>query len=257
MRLEARKDSGIDAVYNADEWPATHQQLAVGMTDAGTNGNLSNRNPILIGLLLLASGLALNYLLERHNIFKVWENSRYAISWADLFYPPLCVFLCLTGLALAVGGVMRRATIRQLRPYVLAVAIPLTILHTLFSFGMQFVATGADRLGECPGLDRAATSSNVIPESKVTPGRPAVGCGVQRRGIFLSYYNDIAVFGVTDAAGQQRVLDEVAEQLRQGHTHPVQVAFYEKENWSVGKLENGRTLGSRGPQKLIRIVNIG
>jgi hypothetical protein len=227
------------------------------MADALTNGDRSHRNPIAIGVLLLASGLSLNYLFERHNTFKLWENSRYAISWADVFYPPLCVFLCLMGLALALGGVTNRATIRQLRPYVLAVAIPLTILHTLFSLGMQFVATGADRLGECPGLDQAAASSNVIPESKVTPGRPAVGCGVERRGIFLSYYNDIAVFGVTDAAGQQRVLDEVAEQLRQAHTHPVQVMFYEKENWSVRKLENGRTFGSRGPQKLIRIVNIG
>ncbi len=226
------------------------------MVDEPTHGDRSDRNPIAIGVLLLASGLALNYLFERHNIFKVRENSRYAISWADMFYPPLCVFLSLTGIALALGGLMRRATIRQLRPYVLAVAIPLTILHTLFSFGMQFIATGADRLGECPGLDQAAASSGLIPESKVTPGRPAVGCGVQRRGIFLSYYNDMAVFGVTDAPGQQRILDEVAEQLRQAHAHPVQVMFYERENWSVRKLENGRTFGSRGPQKLIRIVNI-
>src|ERR1700719_1156385 len=131
------------------------------MADALTNGDRINRNPIVIGLLLLASGLVLNYLFERHNIFKVWENSRYAISWADMFYPPLCVFLSLTGIALALGGLMRRATIRQLRPYVLAVAIPLTILHTLFSFGMQFIATGADRLGKCPGLDQAAASSGL------------------------------------------------------------------------------------------------
>jgi hypothetical protein len=227
------------------------------MADALTNGNRSQGNPIAIGVLLLASGLALNYLFERKNIFKVWENSRYAISWADVFYPPLCVFLSLAGIVLVVGGAISRTRIRRLLTHAFAIVIPLTVLYTLFSFAMQFIQTGADRLGECPGLDQAAASSNVIPESEVTPGRPAVGCGVERRGIFLSYYNDMAVFGVTDAAEQQRVLDEVAEQLRQAHTHPVQVMFYEKENWSVHKLENGRTFGSRGPQKLIRIVNIG
>lgn len=181
------------------------------MVDAPTNGDLTDRNPIVIGVLLLASGLALNYLFERHNILKVWENSVYPISWADLWYPPLCIFLCLTGLVLAIGGALRGAAIQRLRRYVLMIAIPLTLGYTLFSFAMQFMASGADRLGECPGLDEAASNSNVIPESKGRPGHPAVGCEVERRGVFLSYYNYIWVFGVTDAVAQQRVLDGVAE----------------------------------------------
>jgi hypothetical protein len=218
------------------------------MTGTIANDNHGNRNLIMIAVLLMASGPAMNYLFERHNIFKVWENSPYPLSWADVFYPPLCVFLSLTGVVLVVGAV-RRATVRQLLRYALAIVLPLTILHTLYSGAIQFVATGADRLGECP---------NVIPESKQTPGHPAVGCAVERRGIFLSYYNDIFVYGVTDAAAQQCVLDRVAEHFRQAHTHPVQVVFHEKENWSVRQLKNGRTFGtSRGPNKLIRVVNIG
>lgn len=232
-----------------------HLNEMVGTT---TNSDHDKRNPILIGLLLLVSGLALNYLFERHNVFKVWENSIYPISWSDIFYPPLCFFLSLTGIALTVGGAMRHVTVWQLRPYVLAIVIPLTILYILFNFGIQFIATGADRLGECPGLEQAASSTNVIPESKQRPGHAAVGCAVERRGIFLSYYNDIVVDGVTDAAAQQRVLDEVAEHFRQAHTHPVQVVFYERENWSVRQLKNGATFGtSRGPNRLIRVVNIG
>jgi hypothetical protein len=222
-----------------------------------TEDRHSNGKSLLVGLLLFAGGLGLNYLLERHNVFKLWENSPYPISWADAFYPPLCVFLALTGIITSVGGAISHATTRRLLRRAFTIAVPLTILHTLFTFGVQFVSTGADRSGECPGLDQAAANSNVIPESKITPGRPAVGCGGERRGIFLSYYNNLGVFGVTDAAAQQRVLDEVAEQLRQAHTHPVQVMFYESENWSVRKLENGRTFGSRGPRKLIRVVNIG
>lgn len=49
-----------------------------------------------------------------------------------------------------------------------AIAVPFTIFHTWFIFGIQFVATGADRLGECTGLVQAAASSNEIPESKVS-----------------------------------------------------------------------------------------
>src|SRR5438552_2200183 len=130
-----------------------------------TSGSRSNRNPIIIGLLLLASGLALNNLCERHNVFKIWENSAYPVSGLDVLYPPLCVFLSLTGIVLVVGGAIRRTTVRRLRSYVFAIVIPFTVLYALFSFGMQFIATGADRLGDCPGLVQAAASSNVIPES--------------------------------------------------------------------------------------------
>ncbi len=206
--------------------------------DAPSNGDRSGSTPILIGVLLLASGLTMNYLFERHNVFKLWENST-PVSWADVFYPPLCVFLSLTGIVLAVGGAISRASIRRLLRRAFAIVIPLTILYTLFTFAMQFMQTGADRLGECPGLNQAASVSNVIPASTWGPGQPAVGCEVERRGIFLSYYNYLSVYGITDAAAQQRVLDGVAEQLRQAHTHPVQVMFHDKENWSVRQLENG------------------
>jgi hypothetical protein len=226
------------------------------MNGAITNGIRSNTSPMILGVLLLASGLTLNYLFERHNIFKVGENSRYPISWADAFYPPICVFLAVTGIVLIVLAILR-TTIQRLLLYVFAIAIPLTVLYTLFAFAMQFVATGADRLGECPGLEQAASSSNVIPESKSRPGHPAVGCAVERRGMFLSYYNDLGIYGVTDAAAQQLVLDGVAAHLRQAHTHPVQVRFYEKENWTVRKGKNGVTVGLRGPETLIRVVDLG
>lgn len=222
-----------------------------------TNTNPVNRNTPIIGVLLLASGPTLNYLFERHNIFKLWENSRYPISWADVFYPPLCVLLSLTGIALVVGTATGHTGIQRLLRHSFAIVIPLTILYTFFAFAMQFIQTGADRLGECPGINQAASASNMIPESTFAPGHPAVGCEVERRGIFLSYYNYLSVWGVTDAAAQQSILEGVAEHFRIAHTHPVQVMFYDKENWSVRQLENGRTAISGRPSKLIRIVNIG
>ena len=135
-----------------------------------TEGNHRTRNTVLIGMFLLASGPALNYLFEHHNIVKLWENSRYPISGADLFYPPLCVFLSLTGIALVVGGAISRVSIQRLIRRTFVVVISLTVSYTLFAFAMQLMQTGADRLGECHGLIQAASVSNVIPDSKQRPG---------------------------------------------------------------------------------------
>ena len=217
----------------------------------------ANSRTVTVGALFLAGGLGINYLLERYNIFKVWENSRYPISWADLFYPPLCVFLSLTGVVLGIGGAIYRLPIRRLLRRAFAIVIPLTVLYTLFAFAMQFIQTGADRLGECQGLQQAAVSSNVIPESGWRPHQPAIGCGLERRGIFLSYYNEISIAGVGDAVAQQLVLDRITEQHRQARTHPVQVMFYEQGNWTVRQVKPGVTLGSGGPGKLLRVVSIG
>ena len=113
-------------------------------------------------------------------------------------------------------------------------AIPLTVLYSLFFFAMQFIQTGADRLGECAGLDQAASSSRVIPMSNVMPGYAAVGCGVERRGIFLAFYNDMYVYGVTDTAAQEQVLESMAEHYRQARTHPVRVMFTKKKTGRSG-----------------------
>jgi hypothetical protein len=210
----------------------------------------SNRDSVMVGALLLLGGLVINYMFERHNAFAVWVNSAYPVSWMDLLYPPLCVFLCLMGIVFAVGGMISRSmTSRRLAQYGFAIAIPLTILYTIFAFAIQFMQTGADRLGECAGLEQAAISSRVIPDLRGRSRHPAVGCGIDRRGIFLSLFNNMRVYDVTDAASQQRVLDEIAAHSRNAHTHPVQVMFYENEN--------GATFGVVGPNRLIRVVNIG
>jgi hypothetical protein len=217
------------------------------MFDTVGESGSSNRRTVGVGMLLLASGITLNYLFERHRLFA---------SWGDLFYPTSCFFLFLTGVVLSIGGVAR-GSIRRLLPYVFWIVIPVTLLYIGFYAGVQFIQTGADRLGECPGLDQAAASSNVIPESKWRPGQPAVGCGVERRGMFLSYYNTVGVHGVTEVGAQQRVVDNLTDYYRRVHTHPVTVMFYETENWTTRQGKNGVTFGSRGPEKLIRVVNIG
>lgn len=212
---------------------------------------------LAIGLSLLVAGLALNYLLERHDVFKVWENSPYPVSWIDLIYPPICVLLCLTGVVLLVGRVLREETVGKCLLYAFSMALPIAVLYTILVLALQFVATGADRLGECPGLDEAASSSNVIPQSQWRTGRVAVGCAVERRGIFLSHYNDVAVYGVIERKDQQRILDKLSDRYRFARTHPVQVRFFDKENVSTREGRNGVVFQKAGPVKLLRVVNIG
>lgn len=222
-----------------------------------TLANKDARRTISIGVVLLIAGPLVSYLLDRLNYFKVLENSRYQIAWADVFYPPLCAFLMVSGTVLVLAGLFRQATVRRSLPYLSAIAIPLTLLYTLFVFGMWFIDSGADRLGECPGLDEAAASSNVIPPSRMSPALPAVGCSVERRGLFLSDYNAVTVEGVTDMAEQRLVVEKIREQYHEAHTHPVQVVFRDKGTWIVRQGSNGTTFGSGYPGKIIRIVTIG
>jgi hypothetical protein len=208
-------------------------------------GNSSNRATVGIGLLLLATGLILNYIFERHS-FHV----------GDLLYPVLCFFLSLAGVFISVGGVAR-TSFRGLLPYAYATVLPLTILYFVFFYGIQFVQTGADRFGECTGLCQTVAASVVVPGSLSVPGRPAVFCSVERRGMFLSYYNQLTVYGVTDLAAQQKVLDGLTQHYRQAHTNPIQVMFYERENWTVRSGKSGVSSGARGPERLIRVATVG
>jgi hypothetical protein len=202
---------------------------------------------IWIGPVLIATALALNYRFERFS----------PLGWEDnLLQPVLCFFLFSVGIVLSLGG-FGRAPIKRLLLYAFCVAFPLTIIYSTFYVGMQFIQTGADRLGECQGLDSAVIASNVIPVSLALPGRAAEGCGVQRRGLFLSFYNSLTVWGVLDPADQQKILDSLAEYRHRTHGHPIRVMFFEKENWTVQQGKHGPGMGRRGPEKLIRVANIG
>ncbi len=212
---------------------------------------------VVPGLALMLTGLVLNYVLERHNPIKLWENSPYPISWADMYYPPFCVLLSLTGLFLFMDGTFFGRPRRVLGTCA-TLAGCVTVLFSAWMFVMQFVATGADRLGECKNIDSAANKSNLIPLSKWSGGRRAVGCAVERRGMFLSSYNDVEVSGVTDLAAQQRILNDLNEHYQTAHTHPIQVRFFEQENVTIRYGKDGRILSqTAGPVKLVRVATIG
>jgi hypothetical protein len=186
----------------------------------------------------------------------------YLGGWLDsLLLPTVAFFLTSTGLILFLVALVRRSIhgnlLRDLS-LVLLISIPLAALYGVSYLGMQFLQTGADILGDCNGLMQAANNSGDIPRSVSVPGKPAVGCAVERYGMFLSFYNDLIVWGVTSRTAQDRVLENVANYRRDVSTHPVRIGFYESENWRPLRVDaTGKGWGGqRGPEKLIRIVTL-
>jgi hypothetical protein len=212
---------------------------------------LKRRRSVRIAVLILLLGLLLDWAVEQYGFG----------DWPDLFVTTAAFFLVVTGIALFTIGLVRRSDLKNLwRPLLLTliVSVPLTILYGAFYFGMQYIQTGADRLGECPDLDQAANASNDVPESLWMPPLPAVGCAVERYGIFLSFYNRLTIRGVTDPTAQERILKNLSAYRRQHITHPIRVVFFEKQNWIQHPGKNGASWGERGPEpdKLLRVVNV-
>ncbi|MHB8527839.1 MAG: hypothetical protein ACYDD2_17075 [Candidatus Acidiferrales bacterium] len=233
------------------------------MTDTLARTRLWNRPRVRLGAALLILGFLLNYVLENEFFFRLGTRTAYQYlgGWPNLFLPIAAFYLALAGLVLFVFELKGRSASRNLHGRflpALLISLLFTVFYGIFYLGMQFLQTGADRLGECHGLEQAANTSHDIPESMVWPGHSAVGCSVEKYGMFLSYYNDLAVYGVTNRAAQDRVLHNLSAYHRKAHTHPMHIGFYEKENWGslvVGK--NGKGWGGkRGPEKLLRVVTL-
>jgi hypothetical protein len=221
------------------------------------------RQDVLLGALLIVAGLSVNYVLEHHIFLKpgMLSPGGYLGSWPDVYLPSLAFLLTVSGAILLGFGLKRhisRGTSKWRFLPAFLVAILLTIPYCAFYLGMQFISTGADRLGECAGLVQAANGSHDVPDSQSFPGEPAVGCALERYGMFLSYYNDLAVFGVTDSSAQTRVLQDLSDYREKFHTRPMHVAFYEKQNVMPLRFDKqGKSWGwQAGPAQLLRLATL-
>jgi len=212
---------------------------------------------------LLVAGLLVNYVAEKHSFIPLGVHPP-GNTWGglpDLFVPVAAFYLTLAGLILFVFALRARQAFGKLSEGLmisLLTSVPLTILYATFFFGMQWIASGTDRLGECPGLDAAATASHEIAQSLAVPGHTDVGCSVQRYGMFLASYNEISIYGAVDPDAQEHVLKNLSDYHKAADTHPIRVVFYEKENWGpllVDKDGKGWG-GKRGPENIIRVVTI-
>jgi hypothetical protein len=231
---------------------------------AAEQKRFSKRLETSISACLFVAGLLVNYIAERHSFMPLGAHSPESAwgGWLDVFVPVVAFYLGSTGLVLFGLALQGRPTTGEFRSgfvQSLPISLPLTALYAIFFLGMQFFATGADRLGECPGLVRAAINSGEITEQfRYAPHGPAVGCGNQRYGMFLSTYNHVSMDGVTEWEAQEHVLRNLADYRKEFDTHPIRVMFYEKENWIASPIDKESKGGGLrwGPRNLLRVVTL-
>jgi hypothetical protein len=168
--------------------------------------------------------------------------------------------ICSLGDAVGIlSGVMILA--RSLRPYVsttrsmvLASALLIAFIGWYPWSALVLAVQKSGDLGHCQDFVDAAVQTNVVPQSVSAPGQPAVFCEIAEYGILRSRYQVVGIYSVP--RDQQR---EVLTALTTAHQHvngaPVQVLFYERENWQTWTSKDGRfTGGSRGPEKIQRVA---
>jgi len=110
--------------------------------------------------------------------------------------------------------------------------------------------------GHCDDLRQPAIQTGLIPQSVSQPNLPSVFCLVAEYGIFRSHYQVLEIYGVP-RQGQATVLEAVRNTRLRLQTEPVQVLFYDRENWRTwSNPKNGASGGSRGPETVQRVVVI-
>lgn len=125
----------------------------------------------------------------------------------------------------------------------------------LFSFLASAVQKSVD-LGHCHDLIDAAIQTNVIPQSVSSPGQAAAFCSMADYGILRSSYQVIETYSVPRDQ-QGKVLAAVTATYHRVNGAPVQVVFYDRENWQVQRARDGKVIGgSRGPEKIQRVAVI-
>jgi hypothetical protein len=123
-----------------------------------------------------------------------------------------------------------------------------------FYYLMATVTTGNDVL-ECKAITGLVISQHAIPESVSTPGRPAIFCNPEVRGLFLNRFDHLRIYGVTDKSQQDSILETL--EPRPAQSREITVDFYDKENWKTwSDSGTGRRGGDRGLEIPIREVFI-
>jgi hypothetical protein len=203
------------------------------------------------GIVLVLAGLCVGTLLP---------PMRYSLWW-DAVCSLGGVFGILSGFVIIVRACAPKVPLGLLR----IVSIVLLVSYIGWCLFL-FLALGLEwpDLGHCQDFINAANQTKVIPQSISSPGQPAVFCQEAEYGIFRSRYQVLQIYSVPRDA-QNVVLAAVRSALQRLKSQPVQVVFYQRENWRIGGPYNadgtladkGGTIipgsATRGPEKIERV----
>jgi hypothetical protein len=115
--------------------------------------------------------------------------------------------------------------------------------------------TGDLELYECQNLASAVIAKHSIPESKSQPGRPGIFCDLAVQLPFLTRYDKVYIYGITDRASQDLITHTLQEFRARYHSKKILVQFFERENWRTWSNPDTGTHGAeRGRETPIRFV---
>jgi hypothetical protein len=204
-----------------------------------------------LGPALLISGLVLNYGVEHLSLSLALE----------LILPIVAVWLAAAGMLLLLSPLWDKGASSSVNHRLLASTLTGLFLAVIFGvifLTAEFSDKGVGSYPERAGLEQVVTSSVTVPQSISVPSRQAVFFQTAMFGVFLRRYDIVLIYGVTERAAQDRVLQNLTEYRRKHRTKPMRVEFYEKENWTpIAYDQQGKGVGGqRGPENLLRVATI-
>ena len=123
-----------------------------------------------------------------------------------------------------------------------------------YAFIMATTADSED-LAECQSLVSAVRDKHGIPLSVSQPGSPGIFCDLGVHFPFLRSYDNLFIYGVLDNREQDSILADVRRARNSASPRPIQVQFFDKENWKAwSDPATGRSGGSRGKEISVRKV---
>jgi len=128
------------------------------------------------------------------------------------------------------------------------------LIAYIYSF-LVATTTGDMEMYECKNLAAAVLAKHAIPDSKSSPGRPAIYCHLEVQLPFLMRYDKTYIYGVTDQSSQDSIIRTLQQFRRQSHSRKILVQFFENENWKTwSSPSTGRSGGERGPETAKRVA---
>lgn|ERR1700687_1774722 len=115
--------------------------------------------------------------------------------------------------------------------------------------------TGDLELYECKNLAAAVRAKHSIPDSKSSPGNPAIFCHLEVQLPLLFRYDKVYVYGVVDKNSQDSIALTLQSFHRQYQSRKILIQFFENENWKTwSNPDTGDQGGERGPEIPIRLI---
>jgi hypothetical protein len=149
---------------------------------------------------------------------------------------------------------MTVGTVKNRWPRVLPWLIGGFLVVYIYAFLVATTTSDLD-LYECKNLAAAVLAGHAIPESKSSPGQPAVFCHLEVQIPFLIRYDKVYIYGVTAKTSQDSIADSLQGFRIRYHNRKILLQFFANENWQTwSNPDTGMHGGERGPETPIRLI---